>query len=157
MIFVTTGTQLPFPRLVAAIAGLAGELGEEIVAQIGVDTGNYPGLTTHATLTPLAFKQNFEAARVIVSHAGVGTILSAKQARKPLILFPRRHALGEHRNDHQLATARQVEALPGLHVAWQVEDLLPLLQSKDLAAPAPEPGPTAVKLVERLKAEIDKA
>jgi UDP-N-acetylglucosamine transferase subunit ALG13 len=36
----------------------------------------------------------------------MGTILTALEIRKPLLIFPRRAEQGEHRNDHQLATAR---------------------------------------------------
>lgn len=45
-------------------------------------------------------------ARLIVAHAGMGTIISAMTKGKPIIVFPRIAALGEHRNEHQLATSK---------------------------------------------------
>ena len=45
-----------------------------------------------------------DAAAAIVAHAGMGTILTALETGKRLLVMPRRAALGEHRNDHQLAT-----------------------------------------------------
>ncbi|MEO1552252.1 MAG: glycosyltransferase, partial [Pseudomonadota bacterium] len=95
------------------------------------------------------------AARVVVAHAGVGTILSAKRFGKPLVLLPRRVALGEHRNDHQMATAQAVAPLPGIHIAWEVDDLPPLLATPDLACATDTPSPSHAALMARLKSFID--
>lgn len=155
MIFVTTGTQLPFPRLIAAIDTLASTLDEEIVAQVGPDTTARPHLDVRATLTPAEFAALFERARVVVAHAGIGTVLSAKKIGKPLIVVPRRFALGEHRNDHQMATAKQIEPLTGIYVAWETEALPALLQENALVPATPEPGPAADRLLTRLRDFID--
>lgn len=154
MILVTIGTQLPFPRLIGMMAALAPQLDEEIVAQIGLDTADYDGIETRATLSPAEFGRLFDRARVIVAHAGIGTILSAKTRRKPLIIVPRRHDMNEHRNDHQLATARQIEGLEGLYVAWEAADLTRLLTGPALAPAVPALGPRATQLVDRLRREF---
>jgi len=73
------------------------------------------------------------AAKVIVGHAGIGTILSGGRAEKPLILFPRRASLGEHRNEHQLATIRALGSRTGIHVATNVAELEALLRNGNLA------------------------
>lgn len=156
MIFVTIGTQLPFPRLIEAVAALVPELDEEVVAQIGPDTGTYAGITSHKTLSPPEYSALFKRARIVVAHAGIGTILTAKARRKPLLLVPRRHAMGEHRNDHQMATARQVESLQGVHIAWDETELARLLKDPQLAPAQPGPGPKADALIERLRQEITK-
>ena len=135
MIFATVGTQLAFPRLMAALNELAPALGERIVAQIGDDQGSYPAIETHSSLAPAMFDRLFSEARVVVAHAGIGTILNARKLGKPLVLMPRRFSLGEHRNDHQLATARHVETVPGVHIAREVDDLRRLLETPDLEAP----------------------
>ncbi|TFL17117.1 glycosyltransferase [Jannaschia formosa] len=135
MIFATTGTQLPFPRLVRALDAWAARMPEErVVAQIGPDPGRYPHLELHATLPPDRFDALFSAARVVVAHAGIGSILAARQYDRPLILVPRRADLGEHRNDHQAATARRLGARAGLHVVWDEADL-----GAALASPPPPP------------------
>ncbi|MEM1232550.1 MAG: glycosyltransferase [Pseudomonadota bacterium] len=137
MIFATTGTQLVFPRLMAALEALAPELGEPIIAQAGPEAGAaeaYPHLDIRAHLAPAEYDRIVTEARVIVAHAGIGTILTARRHGKPLILVPRRLDQGEHRNDHQLATARQVAALPGIHVAWEMDALAPFLARPDLPA-----------------------
>ena len=154
MIFATVGTQLPFPRLIDALEALAPELGEEVIAQIGASEGTWPNLDIRRQLTPAEFEKIFTTARVIVAHAGIGTILSAKRWGKPLIILPRRHGLGEHRNDHQLATARQVESLPGIHVAWEAADLGPLLARPDLTPASDAPSPSHAALIARLRTFI---
>lgn len=152
MIFATVGTQLPFPRLINALDRLASELGEEIIAQIGPrQDGIWSHLELRDQLTPFEFEALFTSARVVVAHAGIGTILSAKKWGKPLVILPRRHALGEHRNDHQLATAKELQKLAGIHVAWDVADLAPLLQTPNLEPATEMQSPSHAALIKRLK------
>lgn len=151
MIFATVGTQLPFDRLIDALDAIAPELDEPIVAQTGVTAGTWPNLTVHAALPPAEFERRFADARVVVAHAGVGTILSAKRLGKPLIIVPRRHGFGEHRNDHQLATAKHVEGLRGVHVAWEVNEIAPLLRAPALEPASEAPSPARDALVARLR------
>jgi UDP-N-acetylglucosamine transferase subunit ALG13 len=40
-----------------------------------------------------------------------------------MLVMPRRADLGEHRNDHQIATSRRLAHLPGLWVVDDEEDL----------------------------------
>lgn len=154
MIFITVGTQLPFPRLIQAMDALAPDLDEEVFAQAGPEPGETRHLDVLTHLAPAEFEAKFKAARVVVAHAGIGTILSAKRFAKPLILLPRKAALGEHRNDHQLATARQVEALPGVYIAWEADDLGPLLARNELVPANQDMSATHKALVDRLKSFV---
>jgi UDP-N-acetylglucosamine transferase subunit ALG13 len=132
MIFVTIGTQAPFDRFIRIVDEVAPQLGEEIIAQVhqlGFEARN---IKTVNFLAPDEFNELFEKARLIVSHAGMGTILSALQQKKPIIIFPRIAALGEHRNEHQLATAKKFKELGSVYVAMNEEELKALLLCKDL-------------------------
>lgn len=151
MIFATVGTQLPFPRLIDALNRLAPALDEAVIAQVGRSEGSWPALDIRWSLTPQDYETLFTSARVVVAHAGVGTILSAKRWHKPLVVLPRRHALGEHRNDHQLATARQAETMPGIHVAWTTDDLQGLLSAPELAPASEAASPSHGALIDRLR------
>lgn len=154
MIFATVGTQLPFPRLIDALNALAPRLDEPVIAQVGLGAeGSWPNLDVRKTLQPQEFSDIFRAARIVVSHAGVGTILSARRFGRPLIVFPRSFALGEHRNDHQLATVRHLERLRGIHVAREAAELERLLLAPGLEAPEEEftPSPAHVSLIKRLQ------
>jgi UDP-N-acetylglucosamine transferase subunit ALG13 len=124
MIFVTIGTQEPFDRLIEAIDLIALEMKEiEFVAQ--TFRGEYEPKNMKATefLTPAEFDAYFKKADLVVSHAGMGTIITALVNQKPLVVMPRQLQLKEHRSDHQLATAKNFEKSKGLVVAYDAADL----------------------------------
>ena len=158
MIFVTVGTQLPFPRLIDAMNDLAPALDEPVIAQTSTATpeelARWTALDVRPFLEPSAFGPLMTAARVVVAHAGMGSILSAQRWQKPLVIMPRRHALQEHRNDHQMATARHFQDRPGIHVAWEAVDLAPFLNRADLPAAVDDDNPALATLVARLRAFI---
>jgi UDP-N-acetylglucosamine transferase subunit ALG13 len=124
MIFVTVGTELPFDRLVGVVDEWAGRTQRaDVFAQIG-DSFRRPNHIRYKTfIEPAEFARRFAAADVIVSHAGMGTILSALQFQKPIVVMPRRASLQEHRNEHQLATARRLAELGKVTVALDEDEL----------------------------------
>lgn len=145
MIFVTVGTQGPFERMVKAVdewcAGLSQPV--EVFGQIGSplgDTYRPKHYEWAERLTPEAFNQRFQAAALIVSHAGMGSIISALQGGKQIVVMPRLARLGEHRNEHQLATVRQMASRPGVHVAEEETDL-PQVMDQALKSAQDQTGP----------------
>lgn len=129
MIFVTVGTDGPFDRLVAAVDRWAGETGRtDVIAQIGRSKLQTRFMQSHEFLDPPQFAEHFAAAEFVIAHAGMGTILSALRYEKPLVVMPRRAALGEQRNDHQLATARRLMEMGKVTVAFDEAALLQHLQ-----------------------------
>jgi UDP-N-acetylglucosamine transferase subunit ALG13 len=140
VIFASVGTQLPFARLISALDALAPEIGEPICAQIGEDPARYENIDAYAKMEPARYDAAFAEARLVVAHAGIGSILTARRLEKPLILMPRKHSLGEHRNDHQAATAAHVRTLPGIYIADDAEALRALI-TQDLAPANNQPGP----------------
>ncbi len=152
MIFCTVGTQAPFDRFVRVVDEAAGRIDEEVVAQ--VRGGSYVPRNLRAVgfLPPDEFDALFASARLIVAHAGMGTILSAMRLGKPIVVFPRVAALGEHRNEHQLATARKMKELGYVYVAETAEELLELLSRPDLKplhAVGPRAASTLVAAIRR--------
>lgn len=135
MIFLTVGTQLPFDRLVAAVDRWAQEGGQEVFAQIGLSSIEPKYIRTVRHLNPTEFDRRFREARAIVSHAGIGTILTALQMQKPIVIMPRLSTFGEHRNDHQLATVQHLCNLPGLFVAMDETELPHRLNALEQALP----------------------
>lgn len=134
MIFVTMGTQIPFDRFLRMFDEVVPDLGEEeVIAQTISDKYTPSNFSTTGLIAPDVFANYIERARVIVSHAGMGSIISALSARKPIIIVPRIAALGEHRNEHQLATAEHLEKLGYVHVARDADTLRHLLLDKDIA------------------------
>lgn len=132
MIFVTIGTQAPFDRFIKIVDEIAADLKEEVIAQTYKSQYKAKNIKTINFLAPDEFNKLFKEARMIVAHAGMGTIISAMQQQKPIIIFPRIAALGEHRNEHQMATAKRMKELGYVHVAFNKEELNNLLLSKDI-------------------------
>jgi UDP-N-acetylglucosamine transferase subunit ALG13 len=128
MIFVTVGTQLPFDRLVQAVDGWAAmRPAVPVLAQVNGGVYVPRHLQAVPGLTPAQFALHFAAAQVVVAHAGMGTIISSLEVGKPLVLLPRLAARGEHRNDHQVGTARRFAGFSCIRVAAFEEDLGPLI------------------------------
>lgn len=107
MIFLTVGTQLPFDRLVKAMDDWAERNpAREIFGQVG-DASYLPRHFTWCKfLSPEETRTRIREASLVVAHAGIGTILSALENGKPILVLPRRAKLNEHRSEHQVATAR---------------------------------------------------
>ena len=87
-------------------------------------------------LSPSEFDKLFFKARLIVSHAGMGTVITALTHNKPVIIMPRIARLGEHRNEHQLATAAMLKEMGYVYVVDNeinlVNVLMELLQRDEI-------------------------
>ncbi|WP_395673897.1 glycosyltransferase [Phenylobacterium sp.] len=151
MIFVTVGVQLPFDRLVRAVDGWAATRGRrDVVAQVGATTYQPTAMEAYAFLKADEFARRVEAADLIVAHAGMGSIITAIELGKPLFILPRRAALGEHRNDHQLATAGRMAAQANVSLAQDEKVLVQMLD--EFRAPRSSGRPSGAS--ERLLCEL---
>jgi UDP-N-acetylglucosamine transferase subunit ALG13 len=126
LIFLTVGTWYKgFDRLVQAADELVGSgvVAEEVIAQIGYSSYKPKNLKTVDFCSPDQFIEHISRSDMVISHAGLGTIAQAVGQGKPIIVVPRRCALGEVTNDHQFTTARQFEAEGRILAAYDVADL----------------------------------
>lgn len=126
-IFVTVGAQIPFDRLIMAVDSWAVNYPAQhnVFAQIG-EKGYCPAHFEFVELLePPVFKQRVLWADVLVAHAGMGSILTALQYGKPILVMPRLGRLKETRNDHQVATAERMREMGKVAVAMD-EDELPI-------------------------------
>jgi UDP-N-acetylglucosamine transferase subunit ALG13 len=141
LIFVTVGTQLPFERLVQAMDAWAGNHpGEEIVMQTGETTYQPRHCIFKPYTRPDEWEDCFSRAALVVSHAGMGTILKSLDRGKPLILMPRLAALGEHRNDHQVATAARFDGFSNIYIVNEASELVTALDNPPVTVPPVDPG-----------------
>jgi UDP-N-acetylglucosamine transferase subunit ALG13 len=115
--------QLGFDRLIRAMDQIAPQLTMPVFAQTGPGSYDPGNMTAKATIAPEEFDRLISSAKLLVSHAGIGTLLVAQRLQKPIIMFPRRAALREHRNDHQLATVNGLDGRPGVIVAMEEAEL----------------------------------
>lgn len=123
-VFVTVGSMLPFDRLVAAADAWAAAHPE---AQVSAQTGDGAFRPRAMLATPMLSPQDYRSrcaeADVIVSHLGMGTVITAAEVGRPLVALPRRRELGEVTSDHQMATAKWLRDRPGVWVVdseWDI-------------------------------------
>lgn len=116
---------MPFDRLMMALDNWAGSSPSPttILAQTGSTKFRPKHMRAVESLTPAAFREAVKAATVIVAHAGMGSVLTALEFGKPLVVLPRLGAMQETRNDHQVATARWLSTKPGIFVAMTDSEL----------------------------------
>lgn len=88
-------------RLIKAVDELAPGFGEEFFVQTG--SSNYvPMNCDHKDFMDAeAYNKKISECSVLVTHAGVGTIISGISLGKPVVVVPRASELGEHVDDHQ--------------------------------------------------------
>ena len=127
MIFVTIGTNEPFDRLLDAVDRLT--TSEPIVVQCG-SSGVRPARAECVSYLPFETVLRYMSeARVVVSHAGVGSILAALGCGKRPVVVPRIHRLGDAVDDHQLELGRKLADA----------DLVTLVEDPDLLEAAIQP------------------
>lgn len=110
MIFVTLGTQkFQMNRLVEATDKLASEINDEVIVQYGYSTF----LPTHcmgkAFLKSDKFEECIKNCSLLITHSGVGSIITGLNAGKPVIVVPRLKRFNEHVDDHQTEIAEAME------------------------------------------------
>lgn len=133
MIFVTVGTQLPFDRLIEALDKHFENSDVDIFAQIGNSSFRPSHINYENFVSPGVADDLFKKSSLIIAHAGMGSILTALKYRKPILIIPRKASLGEHRNEHQTATANWVKSLNGVTVAEDEKELVKILSSNTIA------------------------
>ena len=155
MIFVTVGTSEDrFDRLMTAVSAL--ERTERLLVQTGASDIRPSGATCLDFLPYDELAEYVRTARVVVTHAGVGTVLTALIAGKRPIVVPRLRRLGEAVDDHQLAFARR---LAGAGLVTLVEDVSELGAAVAAAAPGAtrlqtRGGPLAQELATLIELEV---
>lgn len=159
MIFVTVGTQLPFERLIEAVDNWAQQNPDtEVFAQVGQTQYRSKYMTCVEKLAPNEYSDKFNKADVVVSHVGMGTIISGLENAKPLVLMPRLAEKGEHRNNHQLGTAEKFSIYKQIRFVNSAQELSEAINSclqekSDSNTACPE---TSVNLIKKLKSFVNE-
>lgn len=130
MIFLTVGTHEPFDRLVRCVDDWCAQSGQgdQVLGQITKRADYHPTrFKSVPALDPGAYRDQFAAADFIISHAGMGSIITALSLKKPIVILPRRGHLRETRNDHQFATMQRFRSRPGIWAAADEAELSEVL------------------------------
>lgn len=132
MIFVTLGTHHdPFDRLLEALRLLPAE---DLVVQHG---NGEPPPGVRAAVPFMSYDEiiaHMKRADVVITHAGVGSILCARRHGHVPIVVPRLHEYDEHVDDHQTELAGALHDRGEVIAVWDVEELA------EVVAAAPHRG-----------------
>jgi UDP-N-acetylglucosamine transferase subunit ALG13 len=123
LILVLLGTNpYSFRRLAEAVDAYAGQTGEEVFLQLGHT--NY--LATNAKyekfLERTALLAKIEAAELVITQGGCGSIADCLRAGKKVVAVPRLPELHES-PDRQEELVRELERLGRLVGVYEIEDL----------------------------------
>jgi UDP-N-acetylglucosamine transferase subunit ALG13 len=140
VIFVTIGSMFPFDRLIRRMDEVAQALPQEsFFAQIGEGEFQPAHMEYVRMLDRRAFLEKLKAAKLLVAHAGMGSVISALEVGTPMLLLPRQAKWGEVNTDHQVATARWLQGRQDIRICF--EDVgLPEAVAAALSAPPSDAG-----------------
>ena len=139
MIFATVGSShIPFERLMRALDALPAA---ELVVQHGPAQATAAARAT-AFMPFDELAELVEAADVVVSHAGVGSILCAIRAGHTPIVLPRLERFGETVDDHQLELAEALDRQGRIVSLGAAADLADAVAA---ARPRTAPSPPTVR------------
>jgi UDP-N-acetylglucosamine transferase subunit ALG13 len=153
MILVATGaSQFPFDRLLRAVDALGAD--ERVVVQRGCSTVEPAGADCFDFLPMPDLAALVREARVVVTHAGVGSILLCLTNGRSPIVVPRLKRFGETVDDHQLESARRFAAAGLVTLVEDPADLPAALAGAGDGVVAPPSGEGA--LVRELRSYFEE-
>ena len=139
MIFVTVGTnEARFDRLLEALEDVPA--GTELFVQHGPSPIRPRGATCTDYLGFDELAERVKEADAVVTHAGVGSVLTALLNGTRPIVVPRLQRFGEAVDDHQLHFGRRA-AEAGLVILVEDMDALPEAIARLQASPPQPPRP----------------
>ena len=126
MILVTLGTQdKNFVRLLEKIDQLInnGLIKDKVIVQAGFTKYNSENMEIFDLIPQDEFNDLMDKADIIITHGGVGNIISALEKNKKVIAVPRLAKYGEHINDHQTQIIAKFNALGYIIGLQEVDEL----------------------------------
>lgn len=114
MIFVTLGTQdKSFKRLLEAVDNQIkkGTIKDKVIVQAGHTDYESDNMQIYDLLSMDEFDKYISECDLLITHAGVGSIMSGLSNHKKIIAAARLSEYGEHNNDHQKEIAESFSKL----------------------------------------------
>lgn len=127
MIFIVLGTQkFQLNRLLKLVDEYVSEgiIQEKVFAQIGNSTYEPVNYEYVRFMGKSEFDNAIKNANLLITHSGVGSIITALKEDKPVVVYPRLKKYKEHVDDHQLDIARAFEKKNYLVCCYDGDDLL---------------------------------
>lgn len=151
VIFATVGSHptFEFDRFLRLLESVPGD---DLVVQFG--PGRPPANAREAMpwMTYEEILEHMNSASHVISHAGVGTILTAIRAGHVPIVFPRLRRFDETVDDHQLELARALVKTERVVLVEEAVDLASAIQTSPPRGSGSTPNDTA--LIEAVRCEL---
>lgn len=146
----------PFHRLLDTVKNVAPTLPQPIIVQHGNTPFHAGGCESHAFLDREGLVELMCGSKLIICHAGAGCVIDALSSGHVPLIMPRRRALGEHIDDHQLEFAQMLHEVGKAVVVEDARDMETAVQqalAMGISAGRVEDQPSLVGLIrERLSA-----
>ena len=126
MIFVTVGTHYQgFERLIKNVDNLVdkGKLEENVVIQIGYSKYIPKNCKWFRFVDPEDFVNFCKKSNLVITHAGIGSIVIPLKLKKLVIVVPRYKKFNEHTDDHQLQITRELEKEEKIIAVYDINNL----------------------------------
>jgi UDP-N-acetylglucosamine transferase subunit ALG13 len=157
--FVTIGTYPNgFPRLLKKIDELIerGFISGKVFAQIGHSKYLPKSYKYKSFFGINGFENKIKENSVIITHAGIGSVITALKFGKKTIVVPRYKKFNEAVNDHQLEITQELERQGKIIAVYEIDNLAEaIIKVKELKASVIENQDTRIKetITEWLKKE----
>ena len=138
MILVMLGTQKnSFHRLLQEIQKCIdkGIINDKVIVQAGSTKFESKDMEIFNLMSNTKLKKLVKEADLVITHGGVGSIVTALKEGKKVIAVPRYHEYGEHVNDHQLQIVQTFDGQGFIKGAVTVKDLPKLLKKIEKFTP----------------------
>ncbi len=126
MILVLLGTQNnDFTRLLKEVQKNIdnGMIQEEVIVQAGSTKFESKDMKMFSLIPTDELLKLQEQARIIITHGGVGSIISSIKMGKKVIAIPRLAKYGEHVNDHQIQIVESFASNGLIKGVFNIEEL----------------------------------
>lgn len=158
MILVLLGTQNnDFHRLLQEVEKNIENkvINEEVIVQSGYTKFESDKMKIIDLIPADELSKLQDKASLIISHGGVGSIISSIEKGKKVIAVPRRHEYGEHVNNHQIQIVKEFNEKGYIIGIENVEDLKDAIIKSKTFVPA-KYVPNNHKMLEIIENFIDK-
>ena len=131
MILVTLGTQdKPFTRLLDSVQKEIdnGNIKDKVIVQAGYTKYNSDEMEIFDLIDRDKFSELIKSCDLLITHGGVGSILTGLKNNKKLIVCPRLAKYHEHMNDHQLQITENFSKAGYILPLYENDDLGKILK-----------------------------
>lgn len=158
MILVLLGTQNnSFHRLLEEVENNIknGTIKEDVIVQAGYTKFESKNMKLFDLMSKEQLDKFQDEANLIITHGGVGSIISSIEKEKNVIAVPRMHEYGEHVNNHQKEIVKDFNDKGYIIGIEKVEDLKQaIIKSKDFKPKKYQPNNE--KMLKIIEEFIDK-